>query len=182
MRFLLPLAMSLAVAAMPARAMSPEEAYAAIPHARTTFETRSSTLPAAQADSLKRLFALSDQGVILKVEGMRAQRARNAGELKRVLAGYDKLVENLEAQPFTGEVAPARDLIAKALRDHKRYMASRPEGGMQFARNELVSAPDVKRASASLVQAYNLLMQSFPREAERNKAAFFDYLCALDYL
>ena len=182
MRLLLPLLMCAAAAAMPASAMSPEEAYAAIPHQRTTFDAKSSTLSPAQVESLQRLFALSDQGVILRVEGMRAQRSRDATELKRVLLAYDKLVENLQAQPLAGEVAPARDLIVKALRDHKRYIASKPEGGMQFVRNEISTSADVTQASKSLQQAYNLLMRTFPGEAARHKSSFYDYLCALDYL
>jgi hypothetical protein len=182
MRILVPLLAGLAVAATPASAMSPEEAYAAIPHQRTTFDTRASAASASQAESLQRLFTLSDQGVILKVEGMRAQRARNVAEVKRVLAAYDGLVDNLQRQPFAAEVVPARDLIVKALRDHRRYMASRPEGGMTFVRNELTSAPAVTQASASLQRAYGLLMKAFPGEPARNKAAFYDYLCALDYL
>jgi hypothetical protein len=167
--------------ALPAQAMSPEEAYAAIPHQRTTFDAGASKLSRAQADSLQRLFALSDEGVILRVEGMRAQRSRNAVELKRVLQAYDALIEKLASQQFVPEVVPARDLVVEALRDQKKYIAAKPEGGMQFTRNDL-SAPDVTRASGKLQQAYGLLIKAFPAEAARNRAAFYDYLCALDYL
>jgi hypothetical protein len=182
MRSLACLLVAAVIPALPARAMTVEEAYAAIPHQRTTFDARTSKLPAAQVDSLQRLFALSDQGVILRIEGMRAHRSRNAAELTRVLQAYDALIENLGAQQFAAEVAPVRNLVVTALRDQKRFIASRPAGSMQFARNELAMTPDVKRASGNLHQAYGLLLKAFPGEAARNKAAFFDYLCALDYL
>jgi len=182
MRTLASLLLAAAFMAPPAGAMSPEEAYAAIPHQRTAFDAGTSTLPAAQADSLRRLFALSDEGVILRVEGMRAQRSRNSAELARVLREYDALIDRLAAQPFAPEVAPARDLVVNALRSQKRFIASKPGGGMQFARKELAMTPDVKQASGHLHQAYGLLMKAFPGETARNKAAFFDYLCALDYL
>jgi len=42
--------------------------------------------------------------------------------------------------------------------------------------------PDVKQASGNLHRAYGLLMNAFPGETARNRTAFFDYLCALDYL
>jgi len=182
MRVLACLLIAAAIAAPQARAMSPEEAYAAIPHKRTTFDAGASTLPRAQAESLKRLFALSDEGVVLRVEGMRAQRSRNAAELARVLREYDALIERLQAQPLAPEIAPARDLVVKALQGQKRFIASKPGGGLQFERKELAMTPDVKQASGNLHQAYGLLMKAFPGESARNKTAFFDYLCALDYL
>ena len=182
MRILVPLLASLAVAAMPAGAMSPEEAYAAIPHPRVTFDAKTSKLPAGQSESLQRLFSLSDQGVILRIEGIRAQRSRNVAELKRILAGYDSLIDDLQRQSFTAEVAPARDHVVRALRDHKSYLASRPEGGMQFAQNELLTAPLVRQASASLHRAYELMLKTFPEEPARNKDSFEQYMCALDYL
>ena len=95
-----------AIAASPAWALTPEEAYAAIPHQRTPFDAGASTLPQAQADSLRRLFALSDEGVVLRVEGMRAQRSRDAAELARVLRDYDALIARLQSQPFAPEIAP----------------------------------------------------------------------------
>ena len=40
----------------------------------------------------------------------------------------------------------------------------------------------VHRASALLHQAYAELMQLYPGEATHNRDAFYDYLCALDFL
>jgi hypothetical protein len=182
MRVLACLLIAAAIAAPQARAMSPEEAYAAIPHQRTTFDARTSKLPPAQAESLQRLFALSDEGVVLRVQGMQAQRSRNAAELARVLQAYDALIGKLGAQHFAAEIAPARDLVVKALLGQKRFIATKPAGGLQFERKDLAMTPDVKQASGNLHQAYGLLMKAFPGESARNKAAFFDDLCALDYL
>ena len=182
MRILPCLLVAVVTVALPSRAMSPEEAYAAIPHARTTFDAGASKLSRTQAESLQRLFVLSDEGVVLRVEGMRAQRSRNAAELKRVLLAYDALIGRLQAQQFAAEVAPARDLVVKALLDQKRFIASKPEGGMQFAAKELATTREVTQASGNLHRAYELLMKAFPGEVARNKSSFFDYLCALDYL
>jgi hypothetical protein len=172
---------AISLTALPAQALSTEEAYAAIPHQRTTFDAGTSKLPPSQVDSLRRLFAASDQGVVLKVEGIRAQRSSNVAELERIQKAYDTVIENLQSQKFSAEVAPARDLVVKALRDHKGFLATRPKGGMQFVARDL-NAPEVTRASTSLHQAYDGLMGAFPGEPARNKQSFFDYLCALDYL
>lgn len=182
MRLLDPVLVLLCLTVLEASALSPEDAYAAIPHKRTTFDAQASKLPRPQVESLERLFALSDQGVILRVEGMRAQRARDRAGLKRVLEQYDALVADLQGQKFMVEVAPARDLVVQALRDQRRFLASRPEGGMQFVRQELTSTPEVTKASQNLYRAYSVLMQAFPGEPARNKTSFYDHLCALDYL
>lgn len=182
MRILPWLMAAIALTSLPSGAMSPEEAYAAIPHQRTTFDPKASKLSSSHVDSLQRLFALSDQGVVLRVEGMRAQRSRNAAELKRVLQAYDALIENLQAQKLSPEVVPVRDLVVKALSDQKRYLASKPEGGMQFVGRELAMSPDVTQASGNLHRAYDTLLKAFPGEPARNKSSFYDYLCALDYL
>jgi hypothetical protein len=40
----------------------------------------------------------------------------------------------------------------------------------------------VQTASARLHEAYAELMRLYPGEGTHNRDAFFDYLCALDYL
>jgi hypothetical protein len=182
MRTLPCLLVAAVISVLPARAMSPEEAYAAIPHRRTTFDPGTSKLPRAQAEGLQRLFALSDQGVILRVEGMQAHRSRNAAELARVLKAYDALIEQLRAGQFVAEALPVRDLVVEALRGQKRFIAAKPAGGIKFERKELAMTPDVKQASGQLQQAYGLLLKAYPGEGVRNKTSFYDYLCALDYL
>ena len=172
----------LAFASIDAPALTIDEAYASIPHRRTPFNPRTADVPSAQRDSLDRLFTLTDQGVLLRVEGMRAQRARDTAALQRVLSGYDALAATLRAEKLAPEVQPARDLIVEALAGQRRYLASRPDGGMQFTRADLNGAPEVRNSSQSLKNAYGLLMKAFPRQLTHNRTAFFDHLCALDFL
>ena len=167
---------------LPADAMTADEAYSAIPHRRTLYEPPKSTIAAESARELGRLFTLTDEGVVLRVQGMRAQRERNAAEVRNLLERYDALIAKLAAEKFGGEVASARDLIVDGVRMHRKYLASRPTGGMTFVRNELTAAPEVTQASRKLIGAYQLLMTRFPKEAAHNKTAFYDHLCALDYL
>jgi hypothetical protein len=171
-----------AVLALPAGAMTPDEAYAAIPHRRTLYEPPKSPVAAEKARELGRLFALTDEGVVLRVQGMRAHRERNAAEVRNLLLRYDALIAKLAAEKFGSEVTPARDLIADGVRMHRKFLASRPAGGITFVRNELTATPDVTQASRKLIGAYHLLMAAFPKEAAHNKTAFYDHLCALDYL
>lgn len=173
---------ALAIAAGEALALTPDEAYAAIPHRRIAFDALASSLPKAQSQSLERLFAVTDQGVVLRVESMRAHRSANASQIKRLLAEYDRLMASLAALEVSAEVKPARELVLQALADQRRFLASKPGGSLSFARTDLSSTPDVRQASRKLHGAYDVLMRAFPGEPARNKDSFFDHLCALDYL
>jgi hypothetical protein len=157
-------------------------AYAAIPHQRTPFDASSSTAAAKQKADLARLFAYTDRGVVLRVQGMKAHGAKDAAGLKRAMAGYDALIAELKREPFAGEVAQAQALVIEALQLQQRHLQSRPEGGLVFVRQQISTVPDVRAASGKLLKAYDVLMRAFPEETKRNKAAFYDHLCALDFL
>jgi len=157
-------------------------AYAAIPHQRTQFDASSSTAAEAEKASLARLFAYTDRGVVLRVEGMKAHGAKDASGLKRAMKGYDVLIAELGKEQLSAKVAPAQALILEALQLHQRHLQSRPEGGLVFVRQQISTVPEVKAASGKLLKAYDILIRAFPGETQRNKASFYDHLCALDFL
>ena len=171
------------LAAPVAQALDVEGAYAAIPHKRTPFDAPASSAPMPQKAQLARLFALTDRGVVLRVEGMQAHARRDKAAIQRTTSGYQALIAELGKESFSPEVAPARALIVEALQMQQRHLQSRPDGGLAFnVRQDLQATPDVKQASLRLHRAYRVLMNAFPGEPQRNKAAFFDHLCALDFL
>jgi hypothetical protein len=181
--FAFPQGVALAVDAPPIPTVAEvANAYAAIPHQRTQFDASSSTAAANQKAALARLFAYTDRGVVLRVQGMKAHGAKDAAGLKRAMAGYDALIADLKREQFAGEVAQAQDLIIEALQLHQRHLRSRPEGGLVFAGQQISTVPEVKTASGKLLKAYDILMRAYPGETKRNKAAFYDHLCALDFL
>jgi len=169
-------------AAPGAQALEVAEAYAAIPHRRTPYDISLSPEAAAQKTSLGRLFSHTDKGVVLRVEGMKAHTSRDAAALKRVVAEYDALVAALQKEDLVPQVAPARALIVDALKLQQRHFQSRPAGGLAFTHKEIESIPEVRQSSQMLQKAYGLLMAAFPAEVARNRTAFFDHLCALDFL
>jgi len=182
MRFRAAVFLAMVLAAGEAPALSPDEAYAAIPHRRIAFDAGTSTLARSQADSLQRLFALTDEAVVLRVEGMRAVRSANAADIGQVLSRYDSLVVALRALEVPADIVAARDLVAQAVADQRRFLASKRAERYQFVRADLAMSPDVREASGKLHRAYEALMKAFPNERPRNKEAFYDHLCALDYL
>jgi len=173
--------LALAVEAAPTSA-DVAAAYAAIPHKRTQFDTSSSTTPTNQKADLARLFAYTDRGVVLRVQGMQAHGARDAAAVRRVAAGYEGLIAELRKERFSAEIGPAQTLIVESVQLHQRHLQSRPEGGLVFVRQQISTVPEVKEAHGKLLRAYDILMRAFPGETQRNKTSFYDHLCALDFL
>jgi hypothetical protein len=172
----------LAVPAFAAPPLSVEQAYAAVQHRRTPFDARAGKLPASATDALHRFFTLSDQLVVARVSAMRAQAEGDAKGLQNALEAYDAGSSRLRSEPLTAEVGQARDLVLEAMSMQKRFLASRPAGSMRFVRAELQQAPDVKQASLRLHRAYSILMRAYPETLGGQRQAFFDHLCALDFL
>lgn len=167
-----------AVAAPSAHAMSVDEAYARIPHQRTPFSAVTSGATRSQAESLARLFDLSDQAMVLRVRALAALHARDAALLRDILRGYPAAIDGLQQEAASPEVRRAQALVLVAVRQHRAFFEAKLASGLRDA----AFTPDVHQASSRLREAYSLLMATFPRETARNRQAFFDHLCALDFL
>jgi hypothetical protein len=181
-RVIFSLAVFIVCASFAAHAMTVEEAYAAIPHKRTVFDGNASKLSAAQIDSLKRLFASSDQGVVLRVEGLRALRGAEAVQLRKAINDYRVLASKVASLNVSAEIKPAQDLIAQAIADHQRFFETKLRDNDTLAKRDAAFTADINQASQKLHRAYDVLMKTFPNEPANNKTAFYDYLCALDFL
>ena len=166
--------------AQAAMALDVAEAYAAIPHRRTPYDVTASPSPAAQKASLAWLFARTDRGVVLRVEGMQAHLGKDPASLQRVVSQYDSLIAELAKEEVVAEVAPARSLVVEAMKKQRRFLQSQPAGQLVFT--QIGRVPEVSGASSQLLEAYGILMKTFPKETPRNRTSFFDHLCALDFL
>jgi hypothetical protein len=176
------LAVFIASSSLAAHAMTVEEAYAAIPHKRTVFDGNASKLSATHIDSLKRLFTSSDQGVVLRVEGLRALRGADAAQLRKAINDYRALASAVASLNVSAEIKPAQDLIAQAIADHQHFFEMKLRDSDTLAKRDAAFTSDINQASQKLHRAYDVLMKAFPNEAANNKTAFYDYLCALDFL
>jgi hypothetical protein len=159
-----------------------EEAYAAIPHHRTVFDRSSSKLSPAQVGSLTQLFAGSDQATVLRVQAMRDLRAGRLQDVRKAMDSYRALLASLGSAQPTADVKPAQTLIVEAIQDHQRFFEGKLRQTTDPTRIDLGFTPEVHQASQKLRRAYDVLMRAFPNEPGINKAAFYDYLCALDFL
>nr|WP_295785288.1 hypothetical protein [Rhodoferax sp.] len=169
------------LAALPlaASALTVEQAYAAIPHQRTVFDTTGSHLASGQVDALAQLFTLSDRGTVLRVEGLDALKRGDPTRLRAIVRDYAALIDALRQIRATPQTRAATDLVLQAVQQHQSFFDTKLAASPRL---DSAFTADVNQSSQRLRQAYSLLMAAFPDDPPRNRQAFFDYLCALDFL
>jgi len=128
------------------------EAHATARYVRTVFDRRAALMPADEADGLVRLFALVDRAIVARV----------------TKTGYEPLLAELRALALPARLQPVQRLVGEAVVAERAYLDG--------------EASAVHTASARLHEAYGQLMRLYPEEGAQNRDAFFDYLCALDFL
>lgn len=160
---------------LPTYAQSPEvkRAYEAIPHRYTPFEPGQAKMAGPEKAYLETNFALVNQAVVARVEATQS----------RSYAGYESkaqsLIRQLKAQKPPSSLKSYHELVIGAVEDQRAYFR-------EWAKSP--SAPfnprhvKVQSASQKLRQAYGILMRQYPKEANQVKEAFFDHLCALDFI
>jgi hypothetical protein len=164
-------------------AMTVDQAYSALKHRRTVFDERATKASKAQAESLKRLFSLAEVGTVLKVRAYQAHARGDRAGYAAVLADYDSLIDVSKRQPSSAEIGPAQDLVVGAIvRQRAVLAASAAKPVAVLSRNELARDPQVQKVHGDLISAYHMLLRAFPEEPTVNRDAFYDYLCALDFL
>ena len=159
------------------------EAYAAIPHRRTVFDFDTTRVPADEAEYLRLVFHLLDQGTRIRVTAYRDLYHRGMSEA-RPLARYSELISRTENLPVPPSLHSYRDAVLRALRDQRAFFEQWTRAGSGFPfRDRIGGHPEVRSASRELRRAYQILMSQYGRsESRHNRNALFDVHCALDFL
>ena len=157
-------------------------AYTAIPHQQTTYQATRSTLSRDVAERLELLLGWVDRALVERVR-LHA-RARRGALDGTELAAYEQALAPIRSGILAAgngaEVAEAAALITRAIEEQRRYFASLASA--EGKKKPIETDPHVQAASRLLRAAYQKLMASYPNESATNKQAFFDHLCALDFL
>jgi hypothetical protein len=174
----------MAHSAASASELTVEEAYQAIPHKRTVFDAQASTLSTLHANALKQLFDLADRGIVLRVQGLRALQSANSSGDSSVLLGYRTLASSVTSLRVPAEIESAQNLVLQSLQLHQQYFETQFRAKQSGGKPDIAlrQNSDVTQASRKLIAAYGSLSRTFPNETALNRQAFYDYLCALDFL
>ena len=168
-------------------ALSVDEAYKAIPHRQTTFDRSTSKVSARDSIYLRKMFSITDQAMTARVEQLSALYYYDGGDTG--ISRYNKKVNKLIGQLET--IKPPRllkihhQLILESIEEQKQFFnewSSASDSKKKSFRDTLARHSLVQSSHHKLFAAYNELMRHFPEENQHNKQAFFDHLCALDFL
>ncbi len=159
------------------RSAAVESAYRAIPHRRTVFDAGAATMSPDERAYLRQLFELVDLGIVERVETL--GWLRSGGGQEPSVESYDQVVSQLGALSAPPRLASVHRLVSEAMVEQRAALG---EWRKTAVPANLPAHPLVVSSSGKLRQAYGELLALFPRENEHNKAAFFDYLCALDFI
>ena len=119
---------------------------------------------------LQQLFDWIDEAIVAKVTAMTNTPIDKA--YTRVWAMEKNLKPSAKFQPL-------QQTVAASIRSEYQYLKDRQAAGN---RNFNAGDPNVQSASQKAHEAYSQLMGLYPAENAHNKQAFFDYLCALDFI
>ena len=170
-------------------AINVEEAYRAIPHRYTPFESRSVRMSSTDAAVLQEFFRLLNLAIVERVQAQAwfQSNGKRGAAFPSYQRSTDGLILELEALTIPeGLKAVHRDVI-DALKDQRAYFeewqrAVRRGEPFRYPLGASPHHPRVLSSSQKLQQAYRRLIQLYPQETERTKQAFFDHLCALDFI
>ncbi len=152
--------------------LSVAQAYQRIPHRRTVFNPHTGDLPQADAAFLADLFRIVDQGVSERV-------ARQAGIDASDTSNHQAIIGRLQTLKPPKHLRTVHAEILKAVREQDAYFTKVAQpGGPAFS----LKAPLVQSSHKRLLGAYNRLMRQYGQANAHNKQAFFDHLCALDFI
>jgi hypothetical protein len=162
--------------------LSVEGAYEAIPHRRTVWNDRDSTASAPENAYLKTIFEVLDQATAVRVAGMQNYAAGHF-DYSDPDSEYEQLINFTRGMTPPKKLEIYRNYSLLGLMNQKQFFTDWKAKGDAFGYPLCIKTdPGVQRASGALRSAYNELMAQYPREAQANKDAFFDYHCALDFL
>ena len=172
-----------------ALAISVEDAYRAIPHRYTPFESKAVRRNPKDAAFLQEFFRLVNLAIVERVQTLTWFQSN--GKKGTAFPNYQRATGSLRAQ-LEALAAPdnlkaANRGVIEALKEQEAYFeewqrAVTKREPFKHALGAGPHHPRVLAASQKLHEAYGRLMQAYPQEGERTKQAFFDHLCALDFI
>lgn len=149
-------------------------AYGLIPHGRTKFRSKEAQMSIAEAEYLKHIFHISDQIVVERVD----LQIKHRQEKPIDLHNYTVLIHALNDLDAPKNLDDIKTLILNSAIEQRSYFMELKKTGNSFdARSSLV-----KTSSLALRKAYGMLMKQYPEETQHNIKAFFDHLCAMDFI
>jgi hypothetical protein len=165
-------------------AMSIEDAYKAIPKEQTPYDANNSPLSAPDAQYLAAFFMTLDYAVALRVELLNAMLNDQFYDIEYFQQAYVGIIQDLQSMPTPHKHYETQRLVLEALQEQWAFFEEwhYADYQMKSIYRSYNNQPKVKSSSRKLIMAYNLFLQAYPNETQWNKKAFYNHLCALDFI
>jgi len=167
--------------------MTTEEAYATMPHRRTRFDLNRSRMGRREQVYCERLFSIVDRAMVERIEVSRKLYRGRIG-LDEYRERHDSIVASLEALEIPDTLGEAHRNISEAIEHQREYFESWHDAltsGQDFPHapgKRIREHSAIQGCHQKLLAAYSALKKLFSSDPEHNQRAFFDHLCALDFI
>ncbi len=166
-----------------AYSLTVEQAYKAIPHRQTQFDSKTSNLTKEHREYLTEVFRITDTATVKKVSLLmqyKDPKKSDGQKTENDTLNYQDILNSLYKLNPPDDLQTFHELIIDAITEHRDAFNNWSGGLFDYAR--LSEEPLVRSSSSKLKQAYGILMNQYTSENSHNRQAFFDHLCALDFI
>ena len=149
----------------------------ALPRPRTVSDVEAATMSPDERAFLRQMFDVVDLGIVERVDMLTSLKSNRRPAPSA--ENYERVLTQLNALSVPPRLGSVHRFIADAMKEQRVALE---EWRKTVVPADLARQPLVASSSGKLRQAYAELLPLFPQEGDHNKAAFFDYLCAMDFI
>ena len=160
------------------QSMSVAQAYRAIPHNQETFRSSKSVLKQTEAEYLEQAFSLVDLAVVERISLLRTVQGQDNRLLR--LSNYEQILKRFIAISPPPRLDYFHQQVAVVIREEHDYYEGLQE--QPSATTVDRSHPLIQKLHRRLWTSYQFLVSQYPQESRSNQQAFFEHLCALDFI
>jgi len=135
-------------------------------------------MPPAEKEFLNEFLHLVDLAMAQRVEMLLWLSTNGQGGSED--NNYAQILDDLESLDIPSALKKVHRLVVEAIEQQRSFLEEWQKNPRK--KRNFVTDPKVRGASQKLRSAYSQLMSLYPHEEQHNKKAFFDYLCALDFI
>jgi len=160
------------------QSMNVAQAYRAIPHHQVTFRSRASVLERTEAEYLEKAFSLVDLAVVERIHLLRNIQSEDPKPIP--LKNYDQILRRLMELHAPEGLNYFHHQVMAAIIEEKHFY----QGLEDYPSIGTLNTwhPLIRRSHRRLVASYQFLASRYPQESLKNKQAFYEHLCALDFI
>jgi hypothetical protein len=166
-------------------AMSVDEAYRSIPHQKTDFDPDSARMHSDEAVYLDSFLALVNAAIVERVQALQWFSSGGAAGKSHAdyRAGIDSILADFSRLSVPGGLQDIHTQVVTGVQLQLKYFEEWAEKTARGDRFRFYSAnKHIVDSSRHLRSAYRQLIKRYPQATRNNRQAFYDYLCALDFI